>query len=79
MPTSTRPAIARASTSQPSRRVVSRSAGSAGAAASQIVMMLTSLAYLPAIGLATAGTSVVGQAIGAGDRAWARHLGTSII
>jgi len=51
----------------------------AGAAATQIVMMLTSLAYLPAIGLATAGTSVVGQAIGAGDRDWARHLGTSII
>jgi MATE family multidrug resistance protein len=48
-------------------------------AATQIVMMLTSVAYLPGVGLALAGTTLVGQAIGAGDRAWARHLGNVII
>jgi MATE family multidrug resistance protein len=48
-------------------------------AATQIVMMLTSVAYLPGVGIALAGTTLVGQAIGAGDRAWARHLGNVII
>lgn len=52
--------------------------GKAGAAATQIVVMLTSLAYMPALGLASAGTTVVGQAIGLGDRNWAMHLGTFI-
>lgn len=52
--------------------------GTSGAAATQIVMMLTSLSYLPAIGLASAGTTVVGQAIGAGDRDWAARLGTFV-
>ena len=37
------------------------------AAATQIVMMLTSLAYMPAVGLGMAGTTLVGQSIGAGD------------
>lgn len=40
-------------------------------AATQIVMMLTSISYLPAIGIALAGTTLVGQSIGAGDKAWA--------
>ncbi len=52
--------------------------GKVGAAATQVVIMLTSLAYMPALGLASAGTTVVGQAIGAGDRQWAMRLGTFI-
>lgn len=46
-------------------------------AATQIIMMLTSMAYMPGIGLALAGTTLVGQSIGAGDRAWARKLGNT--
>jgi MATE family multidrug resistance protein len=53
--------------------------GNAGAAATQIVMMLTSIAYMPTLGLASAGTTVVGQAIGAGDRGWAARLGDFVI
>lgn len=52
--------------------------GKVGAAATQIVIMLTSVAYMPALGLAAAGTTVVGQAIGAGDRDWAMRLGTFV-
>ncbi|MGA1376312.1 MAG: MATE family efflux transporter, partial [Steroidobacteraceae bacterium] len=52
--------------------------GKIGAAATQIVIMLTSIAYMPALGLAAAGTTVVGQAIGAGDREWAMRLGTFV-
>ncbi len=40
-------------------------------AATQIVMMLTSVSYMPAIGIALTGTTLVGQSIGAGDKAWA--------
>jgi MATE family multidrug resistance protein len=46
-------------------------------ATTQIVVMLTSIAYLPGVGLALAGTTLVGQAIGAGDRDWARRLGNT--
>jgi len=53
--------------------------GSSPAAATQIVIMLTSLAYLPAIGIASAGTTFVGQSIGAGDRDWARRVGNAVI
>lgn len=53
--------------------------GAAPGAATQIVMMLTSMAYLPAIGIALAGTTLVGQSIGAGDKAWAQRLGNAII
>ena len=53
--------------------------GNAGAAATQVVMMLTSIAYMPTLGLASAGTTVVGQAIGAGDPDWAARLGNFII
>jgi multidrug resistance protein, MATE family len=53
--------------------------GSTGAAATQIVMSLTSLAYLPTIGIALAGTTLVGQSIGAGDRHWANRLGNVVI
>ncbi len=48
-------------------------------AASQIVMMLTSIAYMPALGIALAGTTLVGQSIGAGDKAWARRLGNAVV
>lgn len=48
-------------------------------AATQIVVIFTSLAYMPGIGLALAGTTLVGQAIGAGDRDWAERLGNRII
>jgi MATE family multidrug resistance protein len=53
--------------------------GATGAAATQIVMALTSLAYLPTIGIALAGTTLVGQSIGAGDREWANRMGNVII
>jgi MATE family multidrug resistance protein len=53
--------------------------GQVDGAASQVVLMLTSLAYLPGIGIALAGTTLVGQSIGAGDPAWARRLGNRII
>ena len=48
-------------------------------AATQIVMIFTSLAYMPGIGIAMAGTTLVGQAIGAGDHDWAERLGNRII
>jgi len=50
-----------------------------GAAATQIVMALTSMAYMPTIGIALAGTTLVGQAIGAGSREWANRLGNRVI
>lgn len=53
--------------------------GTVPGAATQIVMMLTSMAYMPAIGIASAGTTLVGQAIGAGDRDWAYVLGNAVI
>lgn len=48
-------------------------------AATQIVIMLTSLAYMPTMGIATAGTTMVGQAIGAGDRDRAGRIGNLVI
>ena len=53
--------------------------GTADGAATQIVMILTSLAYMPGFGIALAGTTLVGQSIGAGDRDWARRLGNRVI
>jgi MATE family multidrug resistance protein len=53
--------------------------GAVDGATTQIVVMLTSIAYLPGVGLALAGTTLVGQAIGAGDRDWARRLGNAVI
>jgi MATE family multidrug resistance protein len=49
-----------------------------GGAATQLVMMVTSVAYLPGFGLALAGTTLVGQSIGAGDREWAMRIGTRV-
>jgi len=51
----------------------------ADGAATQIVMMLTSMSYMPGIGIALAGTTLVGQSIGAGDPEWARRVGNAII
>jgi multidrug resistance protein, MATE family len=48
-------------------------------ATTQVVVMLTSVSYLPGVGLALAGTTLVGQAIGAGNRDWARELGNAVI
>ncbi|HLU76753.1 MAG TPA: MATE family efflux transporter [Burkholderiales bacterium] len=53
--------------------------GAIDGAASQIAMMLTSLAYMPAIGFGIAGTTLVGQSIGAGDRDWAYRVGNATI
>ena len=55
------------------------SVGTVAGAATQIVMMLTSLCYLPGIGIAMAGTTLVGQSIGAGELDWARRVGNAII
>ncbi len=53
--------------------------GPVDGAATQIVMMLTSLAFMPAVGIGMAGTTLVGQSIGAGDRDWAARVGNATI
>ena len=54
--------------------------GTVDGASTQIVMMLTSFCYMPAVGIAMAGTTLVGQAIGAGHRKdWALKVGNGII
>jgi multidrug resistance protein, MATE family len=53
--------------------------GTVGGAATQMVMTLTSISYTPGFGIAQAGTTLVGQSIGAGDRAWAMRVGTRVI
>jgi MATE family multidrug resistance protein len=53
--------------------------GTVDGASTQIVMMLTSFCYMPAVGIAMAGTTLVGQAIGAQHRAWAYKVGNGII
>jgi MATE family multidrug resistance protein len=53
--------------------------GTIAGAATQMVSVLTSIAYMPGIGIATAGTTLVGQSIGAGDREWAMRLGSRVI
>jgi MATE family multidrug resistance protein len=53
--------------------------GTAGGAATQIVVILTSLAYMPGFGIASAGTTLVGQSIGAGARDWALRVGNRVI
>jgi MATE family multidrug resistance protein len=53
--------------------------GTVDGAATQIVMMLTSFCYMPAVGIAMAGTTLVGQAIGAQHRDWAFKVGNGII
>jgi len=53
--------------------------GTVDGASTQIVMMLTSFCYMPAVGIAMAGTTLVGQAIGAHRRDWAFRMGNGII
>jgi len=53
--------------------------GTAGGAATQIVTILTSIAYMPGFGIACAGTTLVGQSIGAGARDWALTVGNRVI
>jgi MATE family multidrug resistance protein len=53
--------------------------GTVDGASTQIVMMLTSFCYMPAVGIAMAGTTLVGQAIGAHRRDWAFKVGNGII
>jgi MATE family multidrug resistance protein len=53
--------------------------GAIDGAATQVVMVLTAVAYMPGFGIALAGTTLVGQAIGAGDRRWAYTLGNRVI
>ena len=53
--------------------------GAIGGAATQVVMVLTAIAYMPGFGIALAGTTLVGQSIGAGDRRWAYTLGNRVI
>src|SRR5208282_6632088 len=53
--------------------------GNVDGASTQIVMMLTSFCYMPAVGIAMAGTTLVGQAIGAKAWDWAFKVGNSII
>jgi MATE family multidrug resistance protein len=53
--------------------------GAVDGAASQLALMLTSICYMPAVGIGIAGTTLVGQSIGAGDRDWARKVGNATI
>ncbi len=53
--------------------------GTADGAATQMVVILTSLAYMPGYGIAQAGTTLVGQSIGAGARGWALRVGNRTI
>ena len=53
--------------------------GAVPGAATQIAMILTSLAFLPVAGLNFAAATLVGQSIGAGDKDWADRVGTACI
>lgn len=53
--------------------------GTASGAATQIILMLTSICFLPGAGIASAGTTLVAESIGAGDRRWAMRVGTRVI
>lgn len=53
--------------------------GTVDGAATQMVMILTSISYMPGFGIAQAGTTLVGQSIGAGDRKWAMRVGSRTI
>jgi multidrug resistance protein, MATE family len=53
--------------------------GAVPGAATQIAMILTSLAFLPVAGLNFAAATLVGQSIGAGDKEWAAKVGSACI
>jgi MATE family multidrug resistance protein len=54
-------------------------ASTVGGAATQLVSTIESIAYIPGVGIASASTTLIGQSIGAGDRQWAKLLGTRAI
>lgn len=47
--------------------------------ATQLVLMLATISYVPGASIASAGTTLVGTAVGAGDREWAMRVGTRVI
>jgi MATE family multidrug resistance protein len=53
--------------------------GTVDGAATQMAMTLTSIAYMPGFGIASSGTTLVGQSVGAGDRAWGMRIGSRVI
>jgi len=53
--------------------------GTVEGAATQMVMTLTSISYMPGFGISQAGTTLVGHSIGAGDRHWAMRVGSRVI
>ncbi|MBX3460499.1 MAG: MATE family efflux transporter [Planctomycetes bacterium] len=53
--------------------------GTVPGAATQIAMILTSLAFLPVAGLNFAAATLVGQSIGVGDKDWAARVGSACI
>ncbi len=53
--------------------------GAVAGAATQIVTMLTSLAYGPGVGIALAGTTLVGQSMGQRRTDWAMTIGNAVI
>ena len=53
--------------------------GTVAGAATQIVTMLTSLAYMPGVGIALAGTTLVGQSMGQKRTDWAATIGNAVI
>ena len=59
-------------------QIMTTKVGLIDGAATQIVMTLTSIAYWPAIGIAMAGTTFVGTAVGAKRPDWAFTLGNSV-
>ncbi|HTV77958.1 MAG TPA: MATE family efflux transporter [Steroidobacteraceae bacterium] len=52
--------------------------GAVAGAATQLVFVATAIAYMPGVGVAQAATTLVGQSIGAGSRAWAMRVGTYV-
>jgi MATE family multidrug resistance protein len=53
--------------------------GTVDGAATQMAMILTSIAYMPGYGIASSGTTLVGQSIGAGSREWGMRVGSRVI
>jgi multidrug resistance protein, MATE family len=52
--------------------------GAVEGAATQLVFVSTAIAYMPGVGVSQAATTLVGQSIGAGNRAWAMRVGTYV-
>ncbi len=52
--------------------------GAVDGAATQLVFVSTAIAYMPGVGVSQAATTLVGQSIGAGSRAWAMRVGTYV-